>query len=153
RERRDVVLELAQLEDDVGRNDVGAGREQLPELDEGRAELVEHLPQVLAALRALALDWENLRAPGQQVGQAVALEEVPEPVLDRDLGDLRDPSQVPRRGALRARRHALSVARRCREFLPAAIYGAGVGPAAPSIRLSARRRRCSSWATRSSSSS
>ncbi len=44
-----VVLEPAQLGDDVRRDDVWARREQLAELDERRAELVEHLPQVTAA--------------------------------------------------------------------------------------------------------
>ena len=52
RERAHVVLEPAQLGDDVRRDDVGPGREQLAELDERRAELVEHLPQVPPALRA-----------------------------------------------------------------------------------------------------
>ena len=42
----------AQLGDDVRRDDVGPRREQLPELDERRAELVEQLAQVLAARRA-----------------------------------------------------------------------------------------------------
>ena len=50
RERAHVVLELLQLLDDVRRDDVGPRREQLAELDEGRAELVEQLAQVLAAL-------------------------------------------------------------------------------------------------------
>ena len=43
-ERRDVVLEAAELGDDVRRQDVRTHREELAELDEGRAELVEHLP-------------------------------------------------------------------------------------------------------------
>ena len=46
-----VVLEAAQLGDDVGRDDVRARREQLPELDERRPELVEHLAQVSPADR------------------------------------------------------------------------------------------------------
>ena len=50
RERADVVLEPLELRDDVGRDDVGTGREELAELDERRPELVEHLAQVLAAL-------------------------------------------------------------------------------------------------------
>ena len=45
RDRRDVVLELAELDDDVRRHQVGARREQLAELDERRPELVEHLAQ------------------------------------------------------------------------------------------------------------
>ena len=44
RERRYVVLEAAELGDDVRRQDVRPHREELAELDEGRAELVEHLP-------------------------------------------------------------------------------------------------------------
>ena len=50
RERAHVVLEAAELGDDVRRQDVRAHREQLAELDEGRAELVEELAEVLAAL-------------------------------------------------------------------------------------------------------
>ena len=41
RERAHVVLERTQLGDDVGRDDVGPRREQLPELHERRPELVE----------------------------------------------------------------------------------------------------------------
>ena len=44
RDGRDVVLERLELEDDVGRDDVRARREELAELDEGRPELIEHLP-------------------------------------------------------------------------------------------------------------
>ena len=51
RDRRGVVLEPAELGDDVGRDDVRPRREQLPELHEGRAELVEHHPQPPAAVR------------------------------------------------------------------------------------------------------
>ena len=50
RERADVVLEAAQLGDDVRRQDVRPHREQLAELDERRPELVEHLAQAPAAL-------------------------------------------------------------------------------------------------------
>ena len=50
RERAHVVLEAAELGDDVRRQDVRPHREQLAELDEGRAELVEELAEVLAAL-------------------------------------------------------------------------------------------------------
>ena len=53
RERAHVVLQASELGDDVRRQDVGPHREQLAELDEGRAELVEQLAEVLAALRRL----------------------------------------------------------------------------------------------------
>ena len=59
RERADVVLQPAQLGDDVRRDDVGPGREQLAELDERRPELVEHLAQVP-------------RASGRRGGRAAA---------------------------------------------------------------------------------
>ena len=52
RERRDVVLELPQLDDDVRRDDVRPRREELPELHEGRAELVEHLAEPPPAVGA-----------------------------------------------------------------------------------------------------
>ena len=48
RDRRRVVLQAAELGDDVRRDDVGPGREELAELHEGRAELVEHHAQALA---------------------------------------------------------------------------------------------------------
>ncbi len=51
--RMDVVLERLQLEDDVRGNDVGPRREELAELDERRAELVEHLAEPLPAWRPL----------------------------------------------------------------------------------------------------
>jgi hypothetical protein len=51
---------------------------------------------------------ERRRTPRQQVGQLVGLEEVAEPVPDRDLRDLRQPAEVP---LLRRLRHALSFAR------------------------------------------
>ena len=43
RERAHVVLQAAELGDDVRRQDVRTHREQLAELDEGRAQLVEEL--------------------------------------------------------------------------------------------------------------
>ena len=82
RERADVVLELAQLRDDVRRHDVGPGRENLTELHERRAELVEHLAQSAPAIRAVGL-----------VARPAPLEQVPEPVPRRDAPDLRDAPQ------------------------------------------------------------
>ena len=109
-ERRDVVLEGAQLDDDVRRHDVGTRREQLPELDERRPELVEHLAQVLAALGRcrLRLERHGCPRPGQEVGQLVRLEPVAEAVPYGDLGDLRHAPEVALLGGLR---HAISVAR------------------------------------------
>ena len=81
-----------------GGSDVGAHREQLAELDEGRAELVEELAEVLAALPTALPSTIAVAVPAarDQVGQLVALEEVAEAVPDGDLGDLRQPAEVPR---------------------------------------------------------
>ena len=51
RHRRHVVLELLQLDDHVRRQDVGARRGDLPELDERRAEVLEHQPHAHAPAR------------------------------------------------------------------------------------------------------
>ena len=53
RKRRHVVLQPAELGDDVGRHHVRPRREELAELDERRPELVEHLPQPPAAVGEL----------------------------------------------------------------------------------------------------
>ena len=101
RERAHVVLQPAQLDDDVGRHDVGPRREELPELHERRPELVEHLAQVLAARgRGGALLGRHVGepilrgAPRQQVAQLVRLEEVAEAVAHHDLRDLRQASDA-----------------------------------------------------------
>jgi hypothetical protein len=106
RERLDVVLQGAQLGDDVRRDDVRARREQLPELDERRPELVQHLAQVLATRGRAQLGLERGRPPRprEQVGQLVGLEEVAKAVPDRDLRDLGHAPEVP---LLRRLRHAL----------------------------------------------
>ncbi len=95
RKRRHVVLEAPELGDDVRRQDVRPHREQLAELDERRAELVEHLPQVAAALGGRLA--EDLAVLADEVGELVAAEEVAEAVTDGDLGDLGDASQASRR--------------------------------------------------------
>ena len=93
-ERAHVVLQAAELGDDVRRHDVRTRREQLAELDERRAELVEHLAQVPAACRPL--DAGSTRP--------AAVDRVAEPVADRDLRDLAQPAEVPLLGALPRRK-------------------------------------------------
>jgi len=104
RERAHVVLERAQLGDDVGRDDVGARREQLPELHEGRAELLEHLPEMLAARGHAVLRRGGEpglgRAPRQKVGELVRLEPVAEAVARHHLRNLRQAPEAPRRRRL-----------------------------------------------------
>ena len=113
RERRHVVLEAAELGDDVRGDDIRPRREQLAELDERRTELVEHLAQVPSTLGAGSGLGARLdpRGPRQHVGELVPLEEVAEAVPDRDLGDLGETADLARAGT---RRHLGSVPRGAR---------------------------------------
>ena len=89
RNRGDVVLKPAQLRDDVRRHDVGACREQLAELDEGRTQLVEQLTEMVAA------GCDPLGAADISPTRAVAFDHVAKAVPDRHLGDFAQPSEVP----------------------------------------------------------
>ncbi len=84
RHRGDVVLELAQLLDDVGGHQVGPRREELAELDERRPELVEHLAQPAPAVGELRV-----------TAALAAVERVSEAVPRRDSADLGEPRDAP----------------------------------------------------------
>ena len=75
-ERWDIVLELRQLDDELRRDQVGTGREDLPELAEGRAQLLERLTQPLR----LADSTDRAFVVG-------ASEELLQPMLGEDRGD------------------------------------------------------------------
>ena len=106
RDRRRVILEAAELGDDVRRDDVGTRREELPELDERRPELVEHRAQALAAVGGGR--GVPVRVAGDEVAEPVPAEEVAEAVACRHLCDLGQTPEVPRRPIL-GRRHRLIV--------------------------------------------
>jgi hypothetical protein len=123
-DRRDVVLQRLQLEDDVRRDDVRARGEELAELDEGRPELVQHLPDAEAAVRAVGRDVDFPGATGPRPVRPVRVEEVAEAVLRCDLRDLGEAAEL-----------------------------ADSRPRAHWSFFSTRRNRCSTCARRSSSSS
>ena len=95
-DRRDPVLEPHQFQDDVGRDHIGPRTEQLPELHERGPQLFQHLADVLAALLQHGLC--PAAVGGDKVPEVVTLEEVPEAVPDRYLGDLPDPLEVAEAG-------------------------------------------------------
>ena len=103
RERKwtDVVLQAAQLGDDVRRDNIRARGEELPELDEGRPQLVEHVAEVPPPRRPV----------DRGVGPAPPLERVTEAVPDGHLCDLAQPAEV---ALLGTRGHRLSVRRASR---------------------------------------
>ena len=88
-ERPHVVLQRAQLADDVRRDDVRTGRQQLAELHERRAELVEQLTEMVAAWR------DALGAADVSPARAMAFDHVAEAVPDRYLGDFAQAPEVP----------------------------------------------------------
>src|SRR5262245_2085235 len=136
RDRRRVVLEISKLRDDVRGDHVRTRREQLPELHERRAELVQHGAETPAAIgrgRDLpVLTW-------REVTEAVSAQDVAEAVACRHLRDLGETPEVPRRAVVR-RRHAAD----CR--------AGACGPYELVLSRSSSFRRCSIWAARRPSS-
>src|SRR5262249_44509206 len=78
RQRLNVVLEPGQLGRDVGRDQVGPGREDLPELGERRPELLERFAQSrgpVGAVRAAVLEAvlrDHCGDPGGASGEMAA---------------------------------------------------------------------------------
>jgi hypothetical protein len=97
RHGRDVVLELTELVDDVERHQVRPRGEKLAELDERRAELIEHLSQPPAAIGGARV-----------LRPAPAIDHVPEPVTRRDPPDLGEAGDVALRSLVDAHRWSVA---------------------------------------------
>ena len=96
-ERADLVLQLGELAEDAGRQEVGAGAEDLAELDEGRAELGEGGDQALAGVGAADGGAGQVGAGEVDLQLAAQLElgeEPAEAVADKDSGDLAEAGDV-----------------------------------------------------------
>ena len=78
-ERRHLVAQRGELVDVLRRHEVGTGGEHLPELAEGRAELLERLAELARGLAGLGAVVVAL-APGEQLGDPVLRDDA------RDLG-------------------------------------------------------------------
>src|SRR5207248_840834 len=90
--------------------------------------LVQHLAQVLAALRRSLLVEFSAPVEREEVGQAVRLEEVAEAVAYRDLRDLGDAADVARRSLLWLRlSHAANVICAPADPFPGRLRAAGAG--------------------------
>ena len=127
-ERSDVVLQAAQLGDDVRRDHIGPRREQLAELDERRPELVQHLAQPPPAVGKLRV-----------VIPPAPVDEVAEAVPRGDAADLREPADP----ALRAHgAHRFSVAGMWRRRGEAAVRRQAARRAARADACDARAARC-----------
>ena len=102
RDRRDVVLELLQLGDDVGREDVGARRRDLPELDEGRPEVLRDEAHALGARDASCSLSRRHRVlvafSSSCAAEAGARDDFAEAVANEDGGDLAQPPEIADRG-------------------------------------------------------
>jgi hypothetical protein len=96
-ERADLILELSQLAEDAGREQVGPGGEDLAELDEGGAELGEGGDQALAGVGAADGGAGEVGAGVVDLQLAAQLElgeEPAEAVTDEDAGDLAEAGDV-----------------------------------------------------------
>jgi len=102
RHGRRAVLQLAELGDPLGLEQVDPGRQHLAQLDEGRPEFLEHASQ---PLRRRQVDQLMTVAPVQRaagilerIGQPEALDQVAEAVADQDRGDIVQAAQIADRG-------------------------------------------------------
>jgi len=97
-ERGDLVLQLAQLDHQAHRDQVGPGGHHLPQLDEGRTELLQRQPDPLlgAQLVHVGVDAaDQLRLDPVQDGvDSDPGDDVAEPVLEQHPADLREPLQA-----------------------------------------------------------
>ena len=87
-ERRDVVLQLAQLGDDVLGDEVGARRADLAELDERRAEPLEGVAQPQPERLAGVVLGPQPPVHRREPAQTRDVERVVEALVDEDADDL-----------------------------------------------------------------
>ncbi|MGC4116794.1 MAG: hypothetical protein QM765_19990 [Myxococcales bacterium] len=127
RHRRDVRLQLLEGVDDVARDQVWTGRQDLPELDERGPELFEHPLGALAPRQRGDLLARPEHPEARHLGAGRGVDE--EPVPGADLEDGARALQVPDGGR---HRFAIYAPRRGRHSSP---------PGLPSGRVAHERRR------------
>jgi len=98
RKRRDGIAELLQLGDELGRDEIGAGRSDLADLDERRAELFQdHAhplgPGVLLDVGAIAAR-DHLQPDFQILADLQPVNQIVEAVLDQHGENLPIPVHV-----------------------------------------------------------
>src|SRR5215467_1473822 len=99
RERRHLVLELRKLVGDVRWQKIPAGREQLPELDEDRAEPFERAAQAYAAGRAVPAEDVGAARKGEPASARLGGEqELVQAEAERDLEDRREAAEAEHAG-------------------------------------------------------
>jgi hypothetical protein len=88
-----------ELRDPRRREEVDARRHHLPELDEGRPELLEREAHALRRVELLRLGRlapvQDLPGALEHPGDADAAHELPQPVADQYRGDLLQARQLP----------------------------------------------------------
>ena len=111
RKGRNLILELAELLDERAGNEVGPNGEDLPELDERGAQLLEREPDPLGeggpflgegTVRSFPPSHPEEPDPPPERNeppQVQALEELPEPVLEKNVDDVPETPDVPVRMA------------------------------------------------------
>lgn len=98
RQRGHVAVQLLELGDVLGKKRVGAARQDLAELDEGRPQLFEHQPQLHRRLQlrevGRVLPAQGVASALQPLGQAKAAHTVAEAVADEHAQNLVEAAHV-----------------------------------------------------------
>jgi len=114
RHGRHGAVQLAELGNPLGPQQVGAAGQDLPQLDERGAQFLQGHARLhrrwQAGQRIGVLDMERVAGPGQRIGQAQPAHRIAQPVPHQHGGDLLHPVQVAR-GAQGLHPHAASIAR------------------------------------------
>ena len=96
RDRRDLAVELGQLLGPHRREQVGAAREHLAELDEGRPQRLDRPAQALGLRQAGDVDLRLAPREDRDVAQPETVDDLVDAEADQDRGDLRQPLTVAR---------------------------------------------------------
>jgi hypothetical protein len=118
-----LAVEFFELGDPLGAEQVGAAREDLAELHERGAQLLERQPHLGGRLHARevgrVLPSEHVARALERAGQAQPAHGVAEAMADEHAQDFVEPAQVAR-GAEGLDQHARMIDRGPRRFSPAA---------------------------------
>jgi hypothetical protein len=97
---RRATVQLLELGDPLGSEQVGAAREDLAELDESRAEFLECAPQLLGRRQARefggVIDVQRMAGLGQRVGPAEPVHHVAESMAHEHRRDVLQAAEIAR---------------------------------------------------------
>src|SRR5690606_34492778 len=92
-----IVLQMLQLREDIPGNDIGPGAQDLSQLDEGGAQLLQGLPQTNAAAAGALSPFHGQYSPPERehVMEVQLLDKITKAMAQKDLHDLAIAAQLP----------------------------------------------------------